>query len=354
MAFNDHYAVAKRIRELNDMTQPLKNLTEIVKALPSNNIIVDVKRTGSFDLAATLQLHDGTRAVRSSVSISFDKAKKNYKYVVVQGEEIIAWGDVWENEPIMVILKGVLQRKKLVPVFNDDISRKAFLKIYAYYVQVKANVGFALRSHGEGGGGVGAIDKYTNKIHLYAVENDKVSLISVKPVHEFADEVALVQYISTGEIKSAVEPVKGETANTKAYLGYLGLKKKHQDEVNKFPFIFAFNTEQLHEVMREKGLEPHQTNELISIGHGGFILKKDKEAYIEMGKRHQQERKERNKYSVEDLVQMFVYELRNHEYGYTGDPTDTLEALDLTMSQIKADAKLNKAFKQATKIVGDE
>ena len=50
------------------------------------------------------------------------------------------------------------------------------------------------------------------------------------------------------------------------------------------------------------------------------------------------------------IYQMFLYELANHEYGYTGDVTDTLDALGLTEDEI-ANSKpllhgLNKAIKE--------
>jgi hypothetical protein len=44
---------------------------------------------------------------------------------------------------------------------------------------------------------------------------------------------------------------------------------------------------------------------------------------------------------------MFNYELANHEYGYTQDLTDTLEALGLTMNEINADPRMANALKRA-------
>ena len=44
---------------------------------------------------------------------------------------------------------------------------------------------------------------------------------------------------------------------------------------------------------------------------------------------------------------MFVAELLNHEYGYTGDSEDALDSLGYTMEQVEADARLLKGFQKA-------
>ena len=49
------------------------------------------------------------------------------------------------------------------------------------------------------------------------------------------------------------------------------------------------------------------------------------------------------------IYQMFLYELDNHEYGYTGDSEETLDALDYTMEQVQADARLLHGFEKARK-----
>ena len=46
---------------------------------------------------------------------------------------------------------------------------------------------------------------------------------------------------------------------------------------------------------------------------------------------------------------MFLYELNNHEYGYTGDPEDTLYALGYKWEDIVKDAKLMNGFSKASK-----
>ena len=45
------------------------------------------------------------------------------------------------------------------------------------------------------------------------------------------------------------------------------------------------------------------------------------------------------------LIEAIIYELGNHEYSYTYDPTDTIEALDLNMD----DERVVKCFQVAKK-----
>jgi hypothetical protein len=49
----------------------------------------------------------------------------------------------------------------------------------------------------------------------------------------------------------------------------------------------------------------------------------------------------------EFVFEMFNYELANHEYSYTGDLTDTLEALGLTMDIINETPNMADALKRA-------
>ena len=49
------------------------------------------------------------------------------------------------------------------------------------------------------------------------------------------------------------------------------------------------------------------------------------------------------------ISDMFDYELSNHEYCYTGDLTNTLQALGLTKDDINASAKLKHGLQKAIK-----
>lgn len=125
---------------------------------------------------------------------------------------------------------------------------------------------------------------------------------------------------------------------------YEEMREKHQKEVNDFPIGFAFSEQQFEEQMKKLGLEPNQTNEVVSIGNGGFIKKKDIENFEAMFERHSKEMEEaiaNDKTGEGFIKEMFQFELVNHEYDYTHELDDTIEALDLTKEKIRN----NKALK---------
>lgn len=49
------------------------------------------------------------------------------------------------------------------------------------------------------------------------------------------------------------------------------------------------------------------------------------------------------------LYQMFLFELDNHEYGYTGEYEDALESLGLTMKDVHKSVRLTRALEKAAK-----
>lgn len=134
---------------------------------------------------------------------------------------------------------------------------------------------------------------------------------------------------------------------------YTDLKAKHQAEVDAFPLGFAFNQKQFEEMMTKWGLTPDDTDKIYSIGGGGYVRKSDAEAMHKMFERHELERKMARKHGDDYLFEMFNYELANHEYSYTGDLTDTLDALGLTIDEINADPTMADALKRAIAAQGD-
>jgi hypothetical protein len=103
-------------------------------------------------------------------------------------------------------------------------------------------------------------------------------------------------------------------------------------------------------MMANWGLTPEDTDKIYSIGGGGYIRKSDSKAMNEMFDRHEREVAAARAENKDDyLYHMFNYELANHEYGYTYDVTDTLDALGLTMEEIEADERMLEAFKRAIK-----
>lgn len=143
------------------------------------------------------------------------------------------------------------------------------------------------------------------------------------------------------------------------------LKDTHQKEVNEFPFIyvFAFGEKEFVKKMAEeiKKRKPNCTGittmegiakHIASIGAGAYIFKEDSTAMREMFERHETERKHFNK-TEKNLVATILYEMNNHEYGYTRDPYDTLQALGKSMKDLETDKKFARCWAKAQKTVFD-
>lgn len=131
---------------------------------------------------------------------------------------------------------------------------------------------------------------------------------------------------------------------------YSQMSHRHQKEVDEFPIGAAFSKAQFEEMMQEWGLKVTDTKKILSLGAGCYIRKSDEPAFAEMMKRHHREMKAAIKADHAGdgfIYQMFRDELNNHEYGYTGDETDTLEALGLTLEEIANNPALSAGFKKA-------
>lgn len=131
---------------------------------------------------------------------------------------------------------------------------------------------------------------------------------------------------------------------------YSQMSFRHQKEVDDFPIGAAFSKKQFEEMMQKWGLKVTDTKAILSLGAGCYIRKSDEPAFTEMMKRHRRERKAAIKADPSGegfIFQMFRDELNNHEYGYTGDETDTLEALGLTLEEIENNPALLAGFNKA-------
>ena len=134
---------------------------------------------------------------------------------------------------------------------------------------------------------------------------------------------------------------------------YREMRERQQKEFDKLPLGFAFSDEQFNEMMEKWGLDPEKDlDKICRIGGGGFIQKKDRAHFHEVLKRQDAEMeaaKAADKDGTGFLYQMFLYELDNHEYGYTGEYEDTLESLCLTMGDIHKSVRLTRALEKAAK-----
>lgn len=135
---------------------------------------------------------------------------------------------------------------------------------------------------------------------------------------------------------------------------YEEIREKHQKRINDFPIGFAFSDEQFKKMMENWGLKENDIDKLYFIGGGGFIRKKDSDEYNKMWDEIQKEHQDlinRDKTGEGYIKDMFVYELENHEYGYTHDLEDTLNALELTYNQVMKNPSLKHGLELARREV---
>ena len=139
---------------------------------------------------------------------------------------------------------------------------------------------------------------------------------------------------------------------------YSELKERQQQEINAFPFIWAFNESQLADGMRRLGLDPTaDRGQIVHVGGGGYIRKADKKALQDLFAKHRRELQEAiaaDKTGDGFIYDMFYTELANHEYSYTGDVTDAVNACGLTVEQINEDPALIHGLKKAADELQDE
>lgn len=127
---------------------------------------------------------------------------------------------------------------------------------------------------------------------------------------------------------------------------YLELKQKHQEEFNKFPMFFAFNQEQFAEGMHTLGLKPNQIDKIYKFAGGGFYRKTDSKTLIELLNRFHREEKKAMK-DDNYVLEMFEYEMGNHEYDITHSDMKILEVCGIDVDEFENNARLKKLYNQA-------
>lgn len=136
---------------------------------------------------------------------------------------------------------------------------------------------------------------------------------------------------------------------------YSELKKRHQAEINDFPLGFAFSQQQLEESMEKLGAK--YKSELRSIGAGGFVHVDIAADFVALMDRQTKEMEEAilsDRTGDGFIYDMFLYELANHEYGYTREIEDTLDALGLDYNELESNPALLYGLKKACAALEDE
>lgn len=124
---------------------------------------------------------------------------------------------------------------------------------------------------------------------------------------------------------------------------YIEYKKYCEDRLNAFPIVFAFSNSQLQEGLNKLGVNK---SEVISIGGGGFIRKSDKQNFHDLLDNFD-EKLDENLEDDEFVLQMFKYEMGNHEYCITYDDEEVIEACGLDLDRFNSSERLRKLYSEA-------
>lgn len=132
---------------------------------------------------------------------------------------------------------------------------------------------------------------------------------------------------------------------------YAELRQRQQEEFDALPLGFAFSQKQFNEMMEGWGLDPEKDlDKILRIPAGGYVQKKDADLLHQTVERHDTEMAaaiEEDKTGEGFIYEMFLYELDNHEYGYTRDTEDTLDALGYTAEQVLNNPRLKRGIEKA-------
>lgn len=133
---------------------------------------------------------------------------------------------------------------------------------------------------------------------------------------------------------------------------YKEMRERHQNEVNALPLAFAFSRDRYREKLAEWNIseEDARNGAIVGIGGGGFCRAEDHNDVLATFKRiHDETQAAIDADATGDgyIYQMFLYELNNHEFSYTGDVDDTLTALGISEEDIAANEALRHGLNRA-------
>lgn len=132
---------------------------------------------------------------------------------------------------------------------------------------------------------------------------------------------------------------------------YEEMRQRHQAEANALPIHWAFTEEQFNEELKKMGLKRSDKGKLCRV-FDGFCLVSDAKMIADTLIRHHEEEKaaiEADTTGDGFIKDMFLYELRNHEYTYTLETDETVEACGFTPEKVEADERLKHGLEAACK-----
>ena len=121
---------------------------------------------------------------------------------------------------------------------------------------------------------------------------------------------------------------------------YKEIKTKNEkaisDLLEKYQVFFAFSNKQLEEGKTKIGITDNK--KLTGIGAGGYMPKKDADAFMEAMEKTEKAYNKELKEAKEAKGEAILYELYNHEAFYTGEIDDVVEKFEgiYTVAEIRA------------------
>ena len=138
---------------------------------------------------------------------------------------------------------------------------------------------------------------------------------------------------------------------------YEEMRNRHQKAFNALPLKFAFTDEQFEKCMAEWGYTTEDTDKIYKFAGNGFYRREDNELIRNTIHEHNDEMEKAiadDKTGEGFIYEMFLCELRNHEYGYTGDTEYTLDMLGYTPQDLEKDKRLAIGLRKACKQIQKE
>ena len=125
---------------------------------------------------------------------------------------------------------------------------------------------------------------------------------------------------------SEMDDLEEELSKEDVYLEEEQENKQELDDFISDNVFFAFGDEQFNEQLEKRGWKLEDVG---SIGYNGYCLKENVSKYMEIVNRRS-EKLEESKKNDDFFMGMLLYEMSNHEFGYTRDIQDTLDACGIS------------------------